>query len=129
MSAQSIYSKGGWPIGWLSEDVIYDSIGEARAFIDEGKVCSYEGQHLGSFHDGYLRDLPGDAVGFLEEAKGIPSLPEIQAKESPPELKDEPERQALSGAASQATGTDNWSELAFNTFMRGWLPGVTVIGG
>lgn len=129
MSAQSIYSKGGWPIGWLSEDVIYDSTGEARAFIDDEKVCSYEGQHLGSFHDGYLRDLPGDAVGFLEEAKGGPSLPEIQAKESPPELKDEPERQAFCGADSEATGTDNWSELAFNTFMRGWLPGVTAIGG
>ena len=129
MSAQSIYSKGGWPIGWLSEDILYDSIGEARAFISDGKVYSYEGQHLGSFHDGYLRDLPGDSVGFLEDAKGGPSLPEIQAKESPPELKDGPERQALSDAAPEPAGTDNWSELAFNTLMRGWLPGVTVIGG
>ena len=128
MSAQPIYSKAGWPIGWISEDVIYDAKGEARAFVTEGSVCSYEGQQLGGFGDGYLRDPMGDAVGYVEGAQGGPSLPETQATESPPELQDEPERPSTPGAASGPSGTDSWSELAFNTLMRGWPPGVASQG-
>ncbi len=125
MSAQPIYSKSGWPIGWLSEDVIYDVTGEARAFVADNSVCSYEGKLLGGFGDGYLRDPLGDAVGYVEGAKGGPPLPEIQATEPPPELHEEPERPSTSGAASGPPGTDHWSELAFNTLLRGWPPGVS----
>ena len=127
MSAQPIYSKAGWPVDWLSEDVIYDSTGEARAFVIDGSVCAYEGQHLGGFGDGYLRDPSGDAVGYVEGAQDGPPLPEIQATEPLPELLDEPERPSSLGPASGHPGTDRWSELAFNTFMRGWPPGVTNI--
>jgi hypothetical protein len=129
MSTQSIYSKGGWPVGWLSTDVIYDLTGDARAFVAEGSVCSFEGQRLGAFGDGYLRDPSGDAVGYVEGAKGGPALPEIQATESAPEFNEEPERPSTSGAASGAPESDGWSELAFNTLMRGWPPGVTDING
>ena len=127
MSAQPIYSKAGLPIGWLSVDVMYDSTGEARAFVVDGSICSYEGERLGSFADGYLRDPSGDAVGYVEGAKGGPPLPEIKATESPPELQVEPERPSTSGAASGPPGTEQWSELAFNTLLRGWPPGVTKI--
>ena len=127
MSAQAIYSKAGWPIGWLSEDVIYDATGEPRAFVSDGSICSYEGQHVGRFGDGYLRDPSGDAVGYLEGAQGGPPLPDIQATESPPELKEQPERPSASGEAPAPPETDRWSELAFNTLLRGWPPGVTNI--
>ena len=128
MSAQPIYSKAGWPVGWLSGDVIYDSTGEVRAFVTDGSICSYDGQRFGDFGDGYLRDPSGDAVGYVEGAQGEPQLPEIQATESPPELQEEPERPSTSGAASGPPGTEQWSELAFNTLLRGWPPGVTKIG-
>ena len=128
MSAQPIYSKAGWPVGWLSGDVMYDSTGEARAFVADGSIFSYEGERFGSFADGYLRDPSGDAVGYVEGAKGGPPLPEVISTESPPELQDEPERPSTSGAASGPPGTQQWSELAFNTLLRGWPPGVTKIG-
>ena len=124
MNAQPIYSKAGWPVGWLSADVIYDSTGEARAFVIDGSICSYEGQRFGSYADGYLRDPSGDAVGYVEGATGGPTLPEMQATESAPELLEEPERPSISGADSGPPKTDNWSELAFNTLLRGWPPGV-----
>ncbi len=127
MSTQPIYSKAGWPVGWLSGDVIYDSTGEVRAFVTDESICSYEGECFGSFGDGYLRDPSGDAVGYVEGAKGGPPLPEIKATESPPELPEEPERPSTSGAASGPPGTEQWSELAFNTLLRGWPPGVTNI--
>ena len=127
MSAQPIYSKAGWPIGWLSEDIIYDSTGEARAFVADGSICSYEGQHLGGFKGGYLRDPAGDAVGYIDGARGGPPLPEIQATASLPELQEQPERPPESAAPSEPTRSDRWSELAFNTLMRGWPPGVTNI--
>ena len=125
MSAQPVYNKAGWPVGWLSADVIYDSTGEARAFVTDGSICSYEGQRFGSFGDGYFRDPSGDAVGYVEGAQGGPPLPEIQATESLPELQEEPERPSTSAAASGTPGTDQWSELAFNTLLRGWPPGVS----
>ena len=128
MSAQPIYSKVGWPVGWLSGDVMYDSTGEARAFVADGSIFSYEGERFGSFANGYLRDPSGDAVGYVEGAKGGPPLPEVISSESPPELQDEPERPSTSGAASGPPGTQQWSELAFNTLLRGWPPGVTKIG-
>ena len=127
MSVQPIYNKSGWPVGWLSVDIIYDSTGEARAFVTDGSICSYEGQRLGSFGDGYLRDPSGDAVGYVEEAKGGPPLPEIQATETPPELQEEPERPSTAGSASGPPETDQWSELAFNTLLRGWPPGVSIL--
>ena len=124
MSAQPIYSKAGWPVGWLLADVIYDSTGEARAFVTDGSICSYEGQRFGSYGGGYLRDPSGDAVGYVEGAEGGPPLPEIKASEAPPELKDEPVRPSMSGAVSEPRETGQWSELAFNTLLRGWPPGV-----
>ena len=127
MSAQPIYSKAGWPVGWLSEDVIYDSLGEARAFVTDGSICSYEGQRLGGFGDGYLRDPSGDAVGYISGAQGGPALPEIQAEEAQPELQEQPERPAPASPASEKPGTDQWSELAFNTLLRGWPPGVSIL--
>lgn len=127
MSAQPIYSKAGWPVGWLSEDVIYDVSGEARAFVAEGAVCTYEGQHVGTFRDGYLRDPEGDGVGYVEGAQGGPPLPEIQDIGTQPELQEEPERPSTSGLTPGKPGTERWSELAFNTLLRGWPPGVTAI--
>ena len=127
MSPQPIYSKAGWPVGWLSGDVIYDSSGEVRAFVTDGSICSYEGDWLGSFGDGYLSDPSGYAVGYVEGAKGGPPLPEIQATESLPELQEGPERPSASGAASGPPGTGQWSELAFNTLLRGWPPGISNI--
>ena len=125
MSAQPIYSKAGWPVGWLSGEVIFDFEGEARAFVTDGSIWSYEGQLFGSFTNGYLRDPAGDAVGYVEGAQGGPHLPQTQATESPPEFQEEPERPSTPGATSGLPGTDSWSELALNTLLRGWPPGIT----
>ena len=71
----------------------------------------------------------GQCAGTVTPSSVIngPPLPEIQATEPLPELLDEPERPSSLGPASGHPGTDRWSELAFNTFMRGWPPGVTNI--
>lgn len=65
-----------------SEGVIYDYSGRPVALLDGENIVSYSGKHLGWFHDGFVRDANGDAVGFTEGAHGgpitpIPAIPPI----------------------------------------------------
>jgi len=77
-----IFSRNGIAKVFVSEGVFYDYGGRPLAFLDNKNIVSYSGKHLGWFHDGYIRDERGDAVGFTEGARGgpitpIPAIPPI----------------------------------------------------
>lgn len=69
---------------FISEDVIYDYSGRPVAFLDAEDIVSYSGKHLGWFHDGFVRDANGDAVGFTERARGGPITPIAAIPPIPP---------------------------------------------
>ena len=77
-----IFNRNGSPKVYVSEGVFYDYGDRPLAFLDDKSIVSYSGKHLGWFHDGYVRDEHGDAVGFSEGARGgpitpIPAIPPI----------------------------------------------------
>ncbi len=124
MDEKPIYNSTGWPVGWLVGNVLYDLDGNARAFIKDEGLFSYEGAPLGGFSDGFLRDSAGDAVAFIESAHGGPALPEtLQQGRAIPSLKDPPPQPKAEFGVSAPPGSTRWSELAFNTLLLGWPPG------
>ena len=77
MTEQPIYNSTGWAVGWLVGNVIYDYDGQPRAFVEDSKIFSYEGEYFGASDGGFLRDPVGDAVGFIKGAAPEgPPLPE-----------------------------------------------------
>jgi hypothetical protein len=79
MERKPIYDRNGRAVGWLKDDVVYDTDGSPRAFIKKGNVCNYKDEYLGRLTYGFFRDKDGYAVAFMRGAKGgpIPPIPEI----------------------------------------------------
>jgi len=82
MGEFAIFDRSGIARFFISESVIYDYSGRPVAFLEGENIASYSGKHLGWFHDGFVRDANGDAIGFTERAlRGpitpIPAIPPI----------------------------------------------------
>jgi hypothetical protein len=78
----AIYNRNGRVIGWLDGKVLRDISGRHRAFVYDNNVFTYSSVHLGTFQNGYIRDNRGNAVAFIDGAKGgplppLPSLPPL----------------------------------------------------
>ena len=70
-----IFDSSGIARFFISEGVIYDYSGRPVAFLEGENIVSYPGKHLGWFHDGFVRDANGDAIGFTERAHRGPITP------------------------------------------------------
>jgi len=75
MGMLPIRDRSGSVCGWLNDDRVHDLEGRTVAFIRNEQVVSSSGRHLGRLVSGFIRDEYGDAVAWLEGARGGPLLP------------------------------------------------------
>ena len=61
---ESVYLWNGTPCGWISDSGVY----------------AYSGRFLGSFDDGWVRDLRGSCVFFADDSVGGPVRPVRQVR-------------------------------------------------
>jgi hypothetical protein len=116
---EAIYSRAGYVVGWLHEEVVYDTLMSARAFLHAGAVFTLRGRHLGRFEDRFFRDPQGDAVAFLARAEGGPPLPEIEPPAWPFTVPLRPHLPAPPTSPPAAMPTLNWSQLSWQQYLAG----------
>jgi hypothetical protein len=107
-------------VAWLRNDVVLDR-GSHRyvAFLQgrPGYLFSYDGRYLGWLQRGYVRDRKGDAVAFLQGARGGPVLPVYSDSAVRPVPLARPVAPQPMPAPSPAAPTRNWSQLSWNQFL------------
>ncbi len=76
---EPIFDRNGRTVGWLRDDIVFDTKGHCRAFVQGGAIFTYGAKYLGTLHNGYFRDRWGNAVAFMKRASGrpIPPVPEV----------------------------------------------------
>lgn len=114
MDKDTIYNRFGEPRLRLFENGrLVDFSGRNIGFTDKDNAYNYNGQHVGWYENGILRDHDGFCVGFGEIATDTihPLLPLKQLKYLPslPEL--EPLRPLKSLAPLKPLKNFSWSEL------------------
>lgn len=75
------YDRNGRPVAYSNDGKhIFSFSGMPLAYIDQNSVYSYQGQHLGWFDDGWIRDNQGGCVLYTAFASGGPTRPMMQIK-------------------------------------------------
>lgn len=67
----SLYDKDGEAVAYIdtSDDLtIYLWGGAPVAYLEDGNIWGFNGNHLGWFEDGIMRNQNGDVVGFVKGA-------------------------------------------------------------
>jgi hypothetical protein len=117
---EPIFDRRGRVVAWLRNDVVFDR-GSHRyvAFLQgrPGHLFSYDGRYLGRLQRGYVRDRKGDAVAFLQGARGGPVLPVYSDSAVRPVPLAPPVAPEPLPAPSPAAPTRNWSQLSWNQFL------------
>lgn len=74
------YNKSGVAVAYLYNDGvdIYLFDGTPVAYLHEDAVYDFDGNHLGWFDKGWIRDIQGDCVFFTKDATGGPLKPWTQ---------------------------------------------------
>jgi hypothetical protein len=114
---EPIFDPHGRAVGWLSNDVVYERSGRARAFVDNGAVISYRAQHIGWLDGGYFRDRSGDAVGFMPGATAGPLPPVADVPPVPPVLTIAPVPPVPPVAPAPSGPALNWSNLDWEHYL------------
>lgn len=79
MAEVSLFDVKGNPVAYIAEDgegTIYLWRGEAVAYLKQEHIYGFNGNHLGWFDGGVLRDGTGACVGFVKEK--CPRIPKIE---------------------------------------------------
>ena len=65
----TLYDRNGHPTAYIADDneTIYLWNGHVVAYLCDDKVYGFNGQHLGWFVDGVVRDQSGAKIGFVGE--------------------------------------------------------------
>jgi hypothetical protein len=72
----TFYDVAGRAIAYCEDDRhIYAFGGAALGYLDADSVYAFDGQHIGWWSRGWIRDHHGAAVFFTEAAAGGPPLP------------------------------------------------------
>jgi len=68
---ETFYDKTGRPVAYTEDDVhIYLFNGRPVAYFHEQSIYSFQGDHLGWYKNGWIRDNSGRCVFFTEETAG-----------------------------------------------------------
>jgi hypothetical protein len=119
---EPIFDRSGKTVAWLRNDVVFDRASHRYAAFLQGRhgdLFSYDGRYIGRLHRGYLRDRAGDAVAFLNSARGGPVLPVYSATAVLPVPLAPPVAPGPLPAPAAAAPTLNWSQLSWNQFLAG----------
>src|SRR5438105_14839201 len=114
---EPIFDRNGRPVGWLTNDVVHEHSGRARAFVDNGAVVNYRVQHLGWLDSGYFRDRAGDAVAFLRDASNGPLPPMPSVPPAPPVPTAHPVSPVPAVTPPPPAPTLNWSNLDWEHYL------------
>jgi hypothetical protein len=72
----TFFDSGGRPIAYSDDGRnVYAFSGHPLAYLEGDSVFTYDGQHLGWWDRGWIRDHHGACVLFTEAAIGGPPLP------------------------------------------------------
>ena len=72
----TFYDTGGWPVAYCDDGRhIYAFTGHPVAYLEGDSVYAFNGQHLGWWDRGWIRDHHGGCALFTDAAIGGPSLP------------------------------------------------------
>jgi hypothetical protein len=114
------YDRFGVAIAYTNDgERIYLFDGRPAAFIRNGSVYAYSGQHLGWLSDGWIRDHNGDAVYFSNGPRRggpvppVPHVPPVPAVPQVPPVPGVPQVRPVSPVPSLG-----WSQLAAATFFE-----------
>lgn len=107
------YSKSGNPFAYTEDNChIFHFKGEPLAYIYEGSVYSYKGNHLGFYLDGWIRDNDGLCIFFTKGAKdGPPKIRKDISRVKSPKLKI-PIKNAREKIQRNLEIKQDWSELS-----------------
>lgn len=117
-TAEPIFDQSGRVVGWLYNQVIFDTDKRYRARIRNGAVYSFTAMYLGQLDRGFFRDRAGLAVAFLSDAEGEPVLPRCEAAPMPIGLPTAPVPPLPSSSPIHATPRGDWSSLTWDEFLR-----------
>lgn len=117
----TLYDYEGRAVSYIAVDddlTIYTWDGEPVAYLtprgDDFHIYGFNGNHLGWFQNGVIRDHNGDAVGFVEGA--INMLTELESLKSLKSLK--PLKALRELAPLKPVNTLQWSRLPLSVFLR-----------
>lgn len=89
----TFYDTGGRAVAYCEDGrILYAFHGAALAYLEGDSVYAFNGQHLGWWDHGWVRDHHGAWVLFTENAVGGPPMPAKQArpakafKSTPPQV-------------------------------------------
>ncbi|HEY5653928.1 MAG TPA: hypothetical protein VIR63_06135 [Pontiella sp.] len=88
----TLYDAKGHAVAYIVEDgqsSIYLWDGHAVAYlVDENKVYGWNGQHLGWFEEGIMRDIEGKKVGFfIDQCPAVPKMEKTKKTKNTKRLK------------------------------------------
>ena len=120
---QPVFNRQGKSLYVLDSDEIhiYSMAGEPVAFVDKEAVFNFSGKHLGWFEDGWLRDMDGKCVGFVESAGGGgPSKPKKKSQQPEPgPRKDPPPHPEDLDRPGKPIKISAWSEKSATALLEG----------
>lgn len=113
------YNSYGDPIAYCEDgEHIYLYNGEPVAYFHNDSVYSFDGDHLGWFEQGWVRDNNGDCVFYSDNAQGGPVKPikSIRPIKSVKSIK--PIKSVKSIKPIKAIKSLSWSQLSSDIFFR-----------
>lgn len=120
---QAVFDRTGHIVGWMEADVIYDLHPKARAFVHDGGIFTFSGEHLGYYRNGVLLDRRSAPVAFLRGAHPGPEvhIPPVPPAPKPPATPKRPVVPKTPPAAPKPKG--NWSPIPWKAFLAGEYEG------
>ncbi len=77
----TFYDAVGRPVAYCDDGRhVYEFNGLALAYLEDDSVYAFDGQHLGWWERGWVRDHKGACVFFTDAASGGPPTPARQAR-------------------------------------------------
>lgn len=118
MAEISLLDTHGNAVAYIADDgeaSIYLWTGEAVAYLLQEKVYGWNGQHLGWFDSGIMRDLKGKQVGFIQST--CPATPKTEKTKRTKKTKKT--KSTRKTAKSRATNKSSKSSVPFDVFLQG----------
>ena len=113
------YDRSGAAVAYTNDgENIYLYSGEPVAYLSDGSVYSFAGQHLGWFEGGWLRDAAGHCVLFTADARGGPLKPLRQLRPLKGLRQLRPTKGVRQIKPLKPLKSLSWSDLSAEEFFR-----------
>ena len=118
MAEISLFDQKGNAVAYIASDgegTVYLWNGEAVAYLVQEKVYGFNGEHMGWFDKGVMRDLKGARVGFVKSA--CPVTPKTERTKSTKKTKKT--KMTKRTARTRPTNKNANSALPLDIFLQG----------